>query len=484
MQITPIRILHQISVFAKSFLFLILALFLTAGYAQKTTEIKHTEAYTQALKNGDRLLQAKDYLHALNEYERALNLDPSQKYAQEKIAQIEKTLTDSQLSNALFESSITSGEKYFTAKAYKNAKTEYLNALRLDAEAQYPKDRLTEINKVFTDPEDEALYSIAVKSGDKAFDKTEYDEAVGFYKQALVIKPGDKALKSHIAEAGRLKDELAVKKDAYGKSIVIADNLLEQKKYPEARAEYVKASATLPGESYPVGRIAIIDQKLAGIKAADDAYEAIIEEADKRYVERDFDNARIRYQQALNLRPGERYPKSMLEKAGMGQSEVRTIRERFDDAIANADNLFKTSDMEAALIGYQSAAIIIPNETYPKTKIAEINKIMSDRSNLQDAYSIAIANGDQAFGAALYPKSLSEYKKARALKPNEDYPKTRIAATDDMLLKEQDLQAGYAKALANADKDFAAKKYQEAVTGYQAALALKPAEKYPQDKIT
>ncbi len=484
MQISPIRIIHQISVFAKSFLFLILALFLTAGYAQKATEIKHNEAYTQALKNGDKLLQTKDYLHALNEYERALNLDPSQKYTQEKIAQIEKILTDSQLSNALFESSITSGEKYFAAKDYKNAKTEYLNALRLDAEAQYPKDRLAKINKVFTDPEDEALYSIAVKSGDKAFDKTDYDEAIGFFKQALVIKPGDNALKSRIADAGRLKAELAVKKDAYGKSIVIADNLLEQKKYPEARAEYVKASATLPGESYPVGKIAIIDQKLAAIKAADDAYEAIIEEADKRYIERDFDNARIRYQQALNLRPGERYPKSMLEKAGMGQSEVRTIRERFDDAIANADNLFKTSDMEAALIGYQSAAIIMPNEAYPKTKIAEINKIISDRSNLQDAYSIAIANGDQAFGAAAYPKALSEYKKALALKPNEDYPKTRIAATDAMLLEEKDLQAGFAKAVANADKDFTSRKYQEALTGYQAALALKPAEKYPQEKIT
>ena len=484
MSVSPFRIIHHISVIAKSFLIFILALYFTAGHAQKNTGTKPDESYIQAIKNGDKLLQAGDFLHALNEFEKALMLSPSQTYPQEKIAQIEKTLADSQLSNSLFEASITNGEKYFAAKDYKNAKTEYLNAMRLDPEAQYPKDRLAEISKVFIDPEDEALYNSAVKSAGISFGKTEYDEAIGFYNQALVIKPGDKALKTLIIDANRLKSELAAKKDIYNKSIAIADKLLEQKKYAEARAEYSKALATMPGENYPNGKIASIDQLLAANKASDDAYIAIIDGADKLYIARDFDNARIRYQQALNMRPGERYPKSMLEKADMGQTEVRTIQQRYDATIANADNLFKAAEMDAALIGYQSASIILPNEAYPKTKIAEINKIVSDRNSRQDAYRIAISNGDQAFDIASYPKALAEYKNALSLQPGEDHPKARIAAIEALVLKEKDSQDSYNKAIANADRDFGMKKYPDAITGYQTALTLKPTEKYPQDKIT
>lgn len=484
MSASPFRFMHQISVLAKPILIFILVLFFSVSNAQKTNATKPDEAYTQAIKNGDKLLQAGDFLHALNEFEKALMLSPSQTYPQEKIAQIEKTLSDSQLSNSLFEASITNGEKYSAAKDYKNAKTEYLNAMRLDPEAQYPKDRLAEISKVFIDPEDEALYNSAIKSAAVALGKKEYDEAIGFYKQALVIKPGNKELKTLIADANRLKSELAAQKDIYNKSIVTADKLLEQKKYAEARAEYTKALAIIPGENYPSGKIASIDQLLAANKASDDAYAAIIDGADKFYVARDFDNARIRYQQALNMRPGERYPKSMLEKADMGQTEVRTIQQRYDAAIANADNLFKAAEMDAALIGYQSASIILPNESYPKTKIAEIKKIVSDRNSRQDAYNIAISNGDQAFDIASYPKALAEYKNALSLQPGEDYPKTRIAAIEALVLKEKGSQDSYNIAIANADRDFGMKKYSGAVTGYQTALALKPAEKYPQDKIT
>jgi hypothetical protein len=484
MSIYSLPFKHRLKVFIKPFLFIMLFGLLIPGYAQKPADTKPGEAYNQAIKNADKLLQAGDYLQALKEYKKAQSLAPAQKYPQEKMAEIGKILSDTKLNNQLFDAAITNGEKYFNAKNYKAAKTEYMNAMRLDPEAQFPKDKIIEIAKLYTDPEDEALYNSAVTTADNAFNRTSYDEAIIFYKQSLTIKPFEKYPKNRIAEATRLRTEQDAKRDQYNKVVTGADKLFEAKKYPEARAEYVKAVTLLPKETYPSGKIAAIDQIAANAKAGDDAYAAIIQDADKLYIARDFENARLRYEQALKMRPNERYPKSMLEKADMGETTVRTIRERYDAAITNADNFFKASDMDAALLGYQSAASILPDEAYPKTKIAEINKIVSDRNSRQDAYRIAIANGDQAFNATEYPKALGDYKNALSLQPNEDYPKTRIAAIEAILLKEKELQDNYTKAIAAADKDYNAKKYPDAITGYQSALALKPAEKYPQDRIT
>jgi len=484
MSFSPSPLKLNLKYFIKPVLIFFLSGMLLSGFAQKPADTKPGEAYNQAIKNADKLLQAADYIQALKEYEKAQILAPAQNYPQEKIAEINKILSDTKLNNQLFDAAIANGEKFLNAKNYKSAKTEYMNAMRLDPEAQFPKDKILEIAKLYTDPEDEALYNNAVTNADNSFKKGKYNEAIIFYKQSLTIKPFEKYPKTQITEATRLQTEQSAKRDQYDKIIAGADKLFEAKKYPEARAEYVKAITTLPSENYPSGKIASIDQMAAAEKAGNDAYAAIIQDADKLYIARDFENARIRYQQALKMRPNERYPKSMLEKADMGETSVRTTRQRYDDAIANADNFFKTADMDAALIGYQSASAILPDETYPKIKIAEINKIVSDRNSRQDAYRIAIANGDQAFDATEYTKALSDYKNALSLQPNEDYPKTRIAEINALLLKEKELQDNYAKAIALADKDFTAKKYPEAITGYQSALALKPAEKYPQDKIT
>ncbi len=475
---------HSLKVFIKPALILLLFALLLSGYAQKPANDKPGEAYNQAIKNADKLLLSADYLAAIKEYEKAQSLAPTQKYPQEKIAEIGKILSDTKLNNQLFDAAITNGAKYFNAKNYKSAKTEYMNAMRLDPEAQFPKDKILEISKLYTDPEDEALYKSAITSADNSFGKASYDEAINYYKQSLTIKPFEKYPKNQITEATRLKAELEAKRDQYTKVVSGADKLYDAKKYPEARVEYVKAIGILPRETYPSGKIAAIDQMAAAEKAGNDAYTALITEADKLYIARDFENARIRYEQALKMRPGERYPKSMLEKADMGETTVRTTRQRYDAAITNADNLYKTADIDAALIGYQSASGIMPDEIYPKTKIAEISKIVSERNSRKDAYRIAIANGDQAFDATQYNKALGDYKNALSLQPNEDYPKLRIAKIEAILLKEKELQDNYNKAIIAADKDFSAKKYPEAITGYQLAITLKPVEKYPQDKIT
>ena len=49
--------------------------------------------------------------------------------------------------------------------------------------------------------------------------------------------------------------------------------------------------------------------------------------------------------------------------------------QQYADAIAKADQLFQEGDFENALKTFQTAADLKPNEQYPKDKIANVRRV-------------------------------------------------------------------------------------------------------------
>ena len=71
----------------------------------------------------------------------------------------------------------------------------------------------------------------------------------------------------------------------------------------------------------------------------------------------------------------------------------------YNDAIAQADELFNQKEYENARTAYRSALKIKPEETYPQQQIDEIGDLMAQLSAAQKAYEEAIAQADRAFKA-------------------------------------------------------------------------------------
>ncbi|MCK9422563.1 MAG: hypothetical protein M0Q38_08200, partial [Bacteroidales bacterium] len=282
----------------------------------------------------------------------------------------------------------------------------------------------------------------------------------------------------------------------YQTIIANADKLFTDKSYTLARTEYSNASALKPAESYPKEKITLIDNLLAGIaaqKATDEKYQTAVANADKLMLAKTYDQARIEYVKAGEIKPDEQYPKTKIgeiDKILADLAALKSLDEKYSAAIAGADQLMLDKTYEKARTAYEDAGKLKPSDNYPKTKIAEIDHIlqsMATQKALDEQYTTAIRKGDSLLALKVYETSRSAYRDALKIRPEESYPKEKIAeislALEEMARKAK-LDNEYQTIIANADKLFTDKSYTLARTEYSNALALKPAESYPKEKIT
>jgi tetratricopeptide (TPR) repeat protein len=78
----------------------------------------------------------------------------------------------------------------------------------------------------------------------------------------------------------------------------------------------------------------------------------------------------------------------------------------------------------------------------------------------------------------------AEYVNAGKLKPAEKYPVDKISEIDELVAAIKAREDEYKNQLAKADQLFIRKNYEEARTEYQNALTIKPDATYPKEKLT
>ncbi len=385
----------------------------------------------------------------------------------------------------LFEDAITKGEQFLASKEYANAKAEYQKALVIDPSAKYPKDKLTYIRKFYIDPADEARYTQAMESGNRFMDASDYTSARSQFEIAVNIKPEEKTARDKMAEAERLNLAKQESIKQFNKLIADADKLFAAKDMTGARATYDAASKIDQSASYPRQRIGEIDAKTTADKALKDAYEKTLSDGDEAYMNRDYTTARLKYEQALKIKPGENYPKSMLERVTEGSANLKDAQQNFQLAIASADKLFNDKDYETALTAYQNASKILPGEKYPSQQIEKINLVLDQKKNLDEEYAKTISSGNQLYDTKQYAEAKHEFQKANDLKPGETYPKQKIEEIAGLLLarKEAERNKVYTNLIVEADQSFNAKDYTDAISKYREAAEVKSEESYPNEKI-
>ncbi len=104
--------------------------------------------------------------------------------------------------------------------------------------------------------------------------------------------------------------------------------------------------------------------------------------------------------------------------------------------IAQADRFFTAKNYGQSKTKYNDALGLKPDESYPKGRISEIDKILEQQA-MDEKYRSIIVAADGFFKTEKYLQSKAEYTNALAVKPNETYPKNQIAKIDDILQKEQ-----------------------------------------------
>lgn len=225
------------------------------------------------------------------------------------------------------------------------------------------------------------------------------------------------------------------------------------------------------------------------------------------------------WSQALEIKPEN---ESLKQKIAAARREAELEDERlaielqnkksYQILISTADSLFGVKKYTDAREKYVAATQLNSKETYPASKIREIDSILAALAKqeaeqqkqleaTEAAYKKALAIADQSFTAKAYETSISQYRQASGIKPQEVYPKEMIAKAEQAIaeLKKQQAQEAeqrrleeekrdglknkYNDLIAQADEAFGKENYAMAKLRYTDADNLNLGEEYPKKRI-
>jgi len=274
-------------------------------------------------------------------------------------------------------------------------------------------------------------YAGIIAKADQLLSAKSYPEAKTEYQNALKVKPSEQYPKDKIGEIDAALAELAKQKsigDRYRTQVTKADQLFNTKQYEPARAEYLIAEGIKGDEQYPKDRIAEIDNILAEAKARDDSYKATITRADQLLASKTYEEARTEYQNAGAIKPLEQYPKDKISEINRILTELQGKKVTYDNLLKSAGDFLTGKEYNKSKEQYQQASGIFPEEAFPKERIAWITRTVDSiyRVNKAD-YDRAVANGDKFYTSFEFDKAIDAYTEASGYLPMESYPKEQIA---------------------------------------------------------
>jgi tetratricopeptide (TPR) repeat protein len=447
--------------------------------------------YKASMRKGDNFFVAKEYEKAISEYENGLKLRPKDPYATDRLGKAKKQLETKVKAEMDYVKSIASGDSYFKAKDYLNAKGSYQLAIDAKPDDDYAKGKLKETMDLLRSMKaSNILYDVAIASAEKLYQQKEYEKAMAEFEDASKILPNEKYPKDRINEIIKMMVDKQTTEEMYTRSIAAADKLYNSKGYQNALLEYQHAASYKPEEQYPKDRIKELTALLAAMKARDEAYKKSIDTADKLFDDASYEPSKSEYQNASKIKPDEIYPINRIKEIDLIMARLKNAKEEYNRLVDLADSFYVAKKYINAKANYQQALKVKPNESYPKEMISKADNLISGQEAnskaLEEAYQVAVSDADKLYTAKEYDKAKSGYQNALGIKPDEQYPKDKIKQIDDIYAtadkqKQQDKQ--YLDIIAAADKLLADKSYQPAKVQYQSALKLKPEEKYPKDRI-
>jgi len=454
--------------------------------------------YMDAVTTADKLLSSKSYAEAKTQYTAALAIKPGEAYPGTKIAEIIRILEEIARQKALddqYSGMLAAGEKLFTAKSWVEAKAQYQKALTLKPAEILPKQRIASIDSINEAIQKQkaldAQYSGLIANADKLLSGKTLDQARSEYEKASAIKPSETYPKTKIAEIEKALADIGARKSrdsAYAVTVSNADKLLAAKSFEEAKAEYQKALQFKADDLYTRTKISEIDKTMADVSRqkamVESNFKASVARADQLMAAKSYDQAKAEYSKALGIKAGEQYPQDRIKEIDNILAEMKARDDAFKASLAKADQMLFEKKYEDARTEYENALTIKPNEQYPKNKIDEINKKLTEVQGRKKTFDDLVVKGDNAFGSRDYGKAREYLQQAVALFPDDKYAKDRLGRVGIVIDSLYRANKGkYDKAIAEADKFYNGFEFDKAIDAYSDAAAFLPMENYPKEMI-
>lgn len=403
-----------------------------------------------------------------------------------------------------YQQAIKNADMAFNQKKYEEARSKYEEALGYKPMEKYPADRLNECDALILAQKQAALaeeqanaeYNNLIKAADNLKAQDKLPEALAKYQEALAKKdeqyPKDQIAALKIEIENRKKE--AENAAAYDAAITKADMFLKQNSLQAARDKYTEASKLKPSEKYPKDKLAEIEAKmkeqeqLAEKKAK---YDAAITAGDAAFNGEDYQTALAKYKEALTFESASSYAKDRVKLCEAKISEANLAAEKakkIDELIKQGNAALPLKDYTTAKAKFQEVLGLDPENGVAKEKLDFIKQKQEEEAALaeqQKEYINLIKAGDAAMTGKKFEEAITKYEAAIAInKTAEAENKLKEAKAQlTALEKANEMKAAYDKAMQEGDQLLASEKLEEAKAKYQQASSIDPTQNAPKDKI-
>lgn len=333
----------------------------------------------------------------------------------------------------------------------------------------------------------DAAYNEAIQKADAAYDSKKYEEALSFYEQAITIKPKEEHPAQRILEIDALlqaQQEAALadqqENQEYYNLIEAADNLRDGGELNKALEKYQEA-LDLKDEQYPRDEIKKIEKIVK--------YDKAIEQGDIFFDQKSYKTAQEKFKLASKLKPDEQYPKDKLaeiETLLKAEEEKKAIKQQYEDAIAAGDQLFDAENFEEAKVKYQEALTFESSSSYAKGRVTlcdeNIAKAKEEAERLAKIEKL-LASGNQLFGEGKFEEAKAPFSEVLTLDAENAEAKEKLAQIETKLTELANaaaIEEQYNQLIEAGNSAFEGNEFENALAKYQEAKGVKSTEEVDQ----
>ncbi len=278
-------------------------------------------------------------------------------------------------------------------------------------------------------------YESLMKKGDDKFNAKDYISAKTYFEMALKQKANDPTAKKKLEESVKKIQEDGARQEVFYAHLDAGDQYYGQQKYEEALSEYEAALKVFPDDKYVGGQADAVRAILKERQDKQDAYDTAMNLGESLLAEDNFDAAIMQFETAIGIFPNDKLPKEKL-------AEARQKKQLYDEKLARFDKLMEESrqfglrkNYEAALGKLNQALELFPNDLQAN----EMKNEYTTAKGTADRYNGIIAEADRLYESKAYKEAKSQYQSALAVLAGDAYATDMIARLDP-LIAEQDAE--------------------------------------------
>ena len=301
-----------------------------------------------------------------------------------------------------------------------------------------------------------------IKIGDLAMTAEDYEKAEKAFLDAVDfagknnLDDSEALSKLEKADAeNRKRKDAAIKEkqenEAFFKLIEEAKKLDTKKEYNKALEKLNEAKALKSDHKELNDLLTKVNDAIKAKEAEEKLnadYQQAMADGNQLFDTKDFAEAIKKFEEAKNLKPGEKDPPLKITAAQTKLNELEKDAQKtaqFESLLQQANAAKDAEKYDDAIKKFEEAKLLLKDRAEPnegiefckqkKKELEDLAKNAADEAKRNADYAAAIKKADDLFKTDKFKEAIKEYDIAAKLKENEEYPKTQIAAANDKIME-------------------------------------------------